>query len=42
MFEASDFGYVSNQFMNYACTCDTATDSAVDGTGSDSCVCEDS
>ena len=42
MFETSDFGSVSNQFMDYACTCDTATDSTIDGTGSDDCICEDS
>lgn len=42
MFETSDLGYVSNQFMDYACTCDTATDSTIDGTGSDDCICEDS
>ena len=35
MFEASDFGYVSSQFMNYVCARDTATDSF-------GCPCEDS
>lgn len=41
MFETSDFGYVSNQFATYACTCETQADSATDGTGSDECFCED-
>ena len=40
-YSASDLVFVSNQFLDYSCPCDTASDDTSEGTGSYGCVCED-